>query len=258
MSSAFNPSPLRTDPLRAFTFLFLSPNWPNNLLWLTLATLLQQFVVGSIFTLGYGSELIRNRAGHPQGRVPDIDSSRLGDYFMRGLWPFLAYLVASIALVVVMLVLVACMALVLVIVAILEEQAGWAEIAGPLKATLLLYLSAAIVIWTLNLTMYIVPVLIRGMITQDFALSFDWSWSRGFVRIMFWEIILSGIVFYLLSLLVIVIGFAILCVGVIPASGLISGAMMHLLSQWYEVYLSRGGEPVAEPSSEVLAAQIID
>ena len=52
-------------------------------------------------------------------------------------------------------------------------------------------------------------------------------------------------------------GLALLCVRIVPAIGLLSGAAMHLLAQWYELFLSRGGEPIAPASDTVVDATVV-
>ena len=62
------------------------------------------------------------------------------------------------------------------------------------------------------------------------------------------EMILSGIIFFVLAWLLNLAGALACCVGVFVTSGWVLGATMHLGAQLYEVYLSRGGEPVPEPT----------
>ena len=65
MSTATYDQPVSISATRAMKSVVDSPNWPSNLLWLTIAVLLQSVVVGQIFIFGYGAELIRERAGFP-------------------------------------------------------------------------------------------------------------------------------------------------------------------------------------------------
>ena len=76
---------------------------------------------------------------------------------------------------------------------------------------------------------------------------------------MFWEILGSGIVFAILTIGVAMLGMLLFCVGYLPAIGVIMGAGMNMLAQWYEVFLSRGGEPIppATPSEPIVDATIV-
>ena len=53
------------------------------------------------------------------------------------------------------------------------------------------------------------------------------------------------------------VGLVMLCVGVVPAAGLLTGAAMHLLAQWYELFLSRGGEPVYPAADTIVDASVV-
>jgi hypothetical protein len=94
-----------------------------------------------------------------------------------------------------------------------------------------------------------VPFVIRAMIVQDFAQSLNLGWAWSFVRIMFWDMVFQGIAYAFLAMGAAIFGLLLLCVGYLPALGVVSGAGMNLLAQWYEVYLSRGGEPAPSPLS---------
>ncbi len=237
METFVNDQPLlKSSPVRAFQAVFESPNWGINVLWLTVAVLLQSVFVGQIALFGWGAELIASGAAKPDRRQPDIDSGRLGDYITQGLWPFCVYFVVQ--LVGTFLVALPVIAVVLVGIAIVESQGEAAGIFIPLVVVPFVF------VMSMLLALFTVPFLIRSLACQNFKESFDIAWVRSFVRLMFWEMVGSGIVFFILSIGVALLGFLMLCVGYIPAIGVISGAAMHLLAQWYEVFLSRGGDPV--------------
>lgn len=249
MSIAGYDQPITCSPLRAIKSIFNGPNWPSNLLWLTLAALLQSFVVGSIFLLGYGASLLRARAGLPDQASPDIDSERLGDYFLQGLWPFLVYLVVSmISLVVVTIPLLISLA----ILVAFGSQMG--EAGGVVVAMAVIPLIFAMIILS---TVLIAPITIRAMICQDFQQAFDVGWCISFIKLTFREVTVSMILFLIMGIGVYFVGLAMFCVGVLPAVGLLSGAAMHLLAQWYELFLSRGGEPVIPPADGVIDASLV-
>ena len=244
--------PLKSSPLRAFQSVFESPNWGLNVLWLTIAALTQGMVVGAIGLLGWGSDLFRARSGLPGNPVPDIQPNRLGDYLSRGIWPFLvAFVFQLVAGMVFAIAIGFCVAIVAVLIAAIGEEA-----AGILFPIVLIPIS---LVGVMMLYVFSAPFLIRGMICQDFAKSFDFGWAREFVRIMFWEMIVSAILFWFLSMATLLAGFLICFIGYVPAMGVINGASMHLLSQWYEVFLSRGGTPVPiKPTDdEIIEAAIL-
>lgn len=59
-----------------------------------------------------------------------------------------------------------------------------------------------------------------------------------------------------LSIGLALLGLLFFCVGYLPALGWISGAWVHLLAQWYERYLSLGGEPVMFSDDEIIEATL--
>ncbi len=241
--------PMKVSATRALRACFEGPNWPSNLLWLTIAVLLQSFVIGQVFLFGYGAELLQHRAGVPGRPSPDIDSDRLGDYFMLGLWPFLVYLVASLVVSVMVIVPVALLAVLLIVVGSgLQESSVLLLVLGSTPIFLLL---------TLPLIILLGPISIRAMICQDFMQSFDLNWCKSFIKLTFWEMVTSTLVLFGMGLVIYLVGSALFCVGALPAMGIISGAVMHLLAQWYELFLSRGGEPVQPAANSIVEANVV-
>ena len=248
MSTANYDQPITCSAGRALKSIFNGPNWTSNLLWLTIAALLQSFVVGSIFLFGYGASLVRARAGLPNRNSPDIDSNRLADYFMQGLWPFLVYLVASM---VVSIVLTIPLVIFMVILMVISAQFG--EAGGLL---VVLFMVPLIFVFSISILVLLGPITIRAMICQDFQKAFDIGWCVSFLKLTYREMITSALMFMLMAIGVYFVGLAIFCVGIFPAIGLLTGAMMHLLAQWYELFLSRGGEPVQPPDTVVDASLV--
>ena len=68
---------------------------------------------------------------------------------------------------------------------------------------------------------------------------------------------MSTILFVMLGIGIYFAGLAMLCIGIFPALGLLSGAAMHLLAQWYELFLSRGGEPVNPAVDPIVDASLV-
>ncbi len=230
----------------AFGSVFQSPNWGINVLWLTIAALAQSVFVGQIGLFGWGAEQLSARSGRPEIPVPDIESGRLGDYISRGVWPFLVYFVVQ--LVGGLLMAVPLVGLVLLAAALGGDGGPPALAIGVLPLALCLVVALGIVS---------VPFLIRAMLCQDFSQSFDVAWVRQFVTIMFWDMLLGGIAFGFISAGVLMIGALMLCVGYLPAIGIVNGAGMNLCAQWYEVFLDRGGEPVPGPDPSIIDATLV-
>lgn len=243
-----NDEQLTVSAVRAVKSILNGPNWTTNLLWLSIAGLLQSVVVGPIFLLGYGASLLQGRAGLPDRNSPDIDSSRLGNYFMQGLWPYLVNFVASIA--------ASVLTIPFMILLAIFASAGSAM--GDRSTILvLIFVVPLVIVLCVTMSIFIAPFTIRAMLCQDFQKSFDMGWCMRFIKLTFWEVALSVFVFMILGIAISFLGLALFCVGIVPAVGLLNGAAMHLLAQWYELFLSRGGEPVDPGSDGVVDANLI-
>ena len=250
MSDQVYATPVTVSATRAIKSIFEGPNWPSNLLWLSISVLLQSFVVGQVFLFGYGAALLQYRAGVPGRKSPDIDSNRLGDYFMQGLWPFLVYLVASLLITPIVFLPVALVAGLLMFVGMQSDGInGILVVLGSVPLFLLLVIPMIVLLS---------PALIRAMICQDFMQSFDFKWCMSFIKLTFWEMVLSSAILFVLGVVIYLVGSALFCVGALPATGIISGATMHLLAQWYELFLSRGGEEVQPTVSPVADSPVVD
>jgi len=162
---------------------------------------------------------------------------------MQGLWPFLVYLVASLL---VTLIVIVPAAVVVVLLLLLGSQFD-----GVNAVLLVLGSSPIFILLAIPLVVLLGPISIRAMICQDFMQSFDFNWCKSFIKLTFWEMVISTAILLAIGLVIYLVGAALFCVGALPAMGIISGAAMHLLAQWYELFLSRGGEEVQPPISPV-------
>ena len=229
---------------RAYAAITSSPNALMNVVWLSLAALLSGIWVGMIPVLGWGAEMLQRRCGRPEYEDLDVDSDRIGDYLGQGIWPFVVYLVASFVGSILMMV---PMLLCWLILAVAASSGGDEVVVVALFPAVLL-----IFVCSIPLAMFLVPLLLRAQITQDFGASFDFGWSFRFIKMMFGQLLLQGILFYLSAFFVTLVGLLLCGIGYIPAAGLVFGASQHLLAQLYECYLSRGGEPVPPRMDEAV------
>ena len=235
-----------SSPVEAIRSFFHPDEWVENLLWLTLAAVGMVCVVGYIPIFGYGAELIARRSGRPDYPNTRIDSERIGDYFGKGIWPllvgFVFYLAASP--------IVFLIQLPIVVVFFFAQD-------NPAALLLLLLAIPLQIFLNVVLGLCAASLVIRAMIVQDFAKSFDFGWCKHFVQTMWAEMLFTGFVYWLLSGVIAFVGFLMCFVGSLPAAGLYIGGGMHLFSQWYEVYLSKGGIPVPSPEDHIVDASIV-
>lgn len=233
----------RSSASRAFIAFWSSRDWTTNWMLLTVAAIAQYFVVGQIFVLGYGVEVLRRRSGLSDAGLPNIDTSRLTEYFLKGLWPFLAYMVTSVVLNLICLV----PSFLIIGIAMSMIQSG----SAPAFVTLI-YLFIVFVTFGVSLAVILIctPIVIRAMICQDFVKAFDAPWIVSFLKLMWKDVLFTGFVFGVIATPMMFLGMLMCIVGIFPVVGLLSGVGLHLLSQWYEVFLSRGGMPVSQPEDD--------
>jgi hypothetical protein len=223
----------KSSAFRAYQKVFESSNWFMNVVWLSVAVLAHAVYVGQIALFGWGADQLEMRSGRPTNPTPDIDANRLGEYLGRGIWPFCVYFVVQIAAGLFIALPIGLFAMMLIAAAGIGKGAP----------TLLIAVVPLILFAVAAMNVLMVPFLIRSMACQSFQQSFDLAWVRQFVGLMFWEVLFSGLRFMLLSFGVSLLGM-LTCIGYIPALGIVSGAAMNMLAQWYEIFQDRGGEPV--------------
>jgi hypothetical protein len=96
----------------------------------------------------------------------------------------------------------------------------------------------------LALGLILTPLYIRGGLTQDFALTFNFRWVGDFVKRMWVETLLVNLFAWLASVILLLLGCALFCIGALVAGSIMTLASGHLNWQLYELYLARGGEPI--------------
>jgi hypothetical protein len=101
----------------------------------------------------------------------------------------------------------------------------------------------------------VIPLLIRAILTQDFAKSFDFAWIKRFVGMMWMDMLMTALFAWVASIALSIIGLIALCVGIYASSALLHYMAFHLYRQLYDLYLSRGGEPV-QPSPKLTDAPV--
>ncbi|QDV23668.1 DUF4013 domain-containing protein [Aureliella helgolandensis] len=251
MINADNSSvPTSSSPVAALRYIFNSPNWIMNVVWMSLAALSSGIFVGQIAALGYGTELIQRNAAFRRSESMDVDIDRLGDYISKGIWPYLVHLAIGFLF---SILLALPLAGIFVFGALgLGAAAGEAGIAfAPL-----FFIPIALAISTV-LSIASIPFILRSMVCQDFLPAFDVGWALEFVSKMFWEILVSGIIFGILSMAILFAGLLLCGVGYFPACGIVLAGAMHMLAQWYEIFLSRGGTPIPPSDSSIVEASIL-
>lgn len=227
-----------TEPARgirywqAYRFLFTGPNAWMNLLLGSVCILIP--AIGQIVLIGYLIEALTAPKLDDQSPPPDFDFGRFVDYLTRGIWPFVASLFVTLAVLLPFYLIVA--------LAIFGIQATHLKGAGLAAAVILLAL-IFMVVWIACL-LVMEPLLIRAALLEQFHGIFSLAWVKDFIARMWPQMLVCWLFLMATALPLVLLGYAMCFVGVYPAIVLLTGAQWHLNFQMYELYLSRGGRPV--------------
>jgi hypothetical protein len=245
------PLPDRLDCMRAYNYIFENPNWFTSVLlmgviWLA-AIIPGVGIILQLFFIGYQFEVI-DWLLKTQGRqYPTFEFGRFGEYLNRGLWPFLVNLVTTFVLVPVIYI-----GMIISVLAI----AGIASLAGddlgPIIGMVLGSIGLVAFLAVIFVVMfYMVAMLLRSGLAQDFGSAFHFVWIQDFVRRMWSDMLLAGLFMVATALVLELLGLLAFCIGILFVLPLIMLAGAHLLYQLYAIYLSRGGMPVSAKAMHV-------
>ncbi|MBU6173810.1 MAG: DUF4013 domain-containing protein [Planctomycetes bacterium] len=223
------------DLVRLVKSPFVSPNWIVNLVWMLICEFLSFFVIGNIIYLGYAGEVAVARSGGRADQWPDFQIDRFGEYFIRGLWPFLWQLIGGVAALVVLGVPVLCTVFGAITLAD-QEMPGGALAVGIIGgiASLLLAFFFSIVMVAINL---------KSVLANDFMAGGELQFWRAYVTNVSLTTLLAFLYLWLLSILYMLCGLLLFCVGVMLVSPMLRLVMCDLLAQLHDIHMSYGGPP---------------
>ncbi|MDX1943812.1 MAG: DUF4013 domain-containing protein [Pirellulaceae bacterium] len=239
-TSAPLPGTRRIEYLAAVRIVFSHPDWVKNVLLVGVFSLIP--VLSVPFLLGYlfeVTEMLHRRAAAP---YPLFEIRRYDRYVTRGIW---AYLVTNIVGTVLGPVLNIVLQLsvfgIMAATSAIQSDPGTGTIIVAIIVTLL---AVGLLMFLLVMMVILTPVYLRAGLTQDFAGTFKFRWWGDFLRRVWLETLLVNLFSLLASGVLITLGCAVLCVGVLFTGAIASLMAAHLNWQLYELYLARGGEPI--------------
>jgi hypothetical protein len=223
--------------IKPFTyFASKKPNGLMNLLFGSICVLIP--VVGPIVLLGYRAEMAEDLDKDPKlNDYPDFDFNRFIDYLTRGIWPFLMQLIVSA----VAMVLVAFV----VVIGVAAAYAAQEPLIGVGVGGVLLIpviLLSILILWPLEL---------HTQLSGKFEFGRAFAFMTRMLKRVWGQALLAALALWFLGTLVILLGYAALCVGVYPAMVIVGMAEQHFIGQLYRLYLDEGGEPIAGPLEEL-------
>jgi Protein of unknown function (DUF4013) len=226
------------EHMRMFHYVFENPNWLMNILLSGLCMLIP--IIGGLIVLGYQFEAVAMLLSTQGTRYPDFTFNRFAEYLVRGLWPFLVQLVASIVIVPVLLVAIFVPLLLISVVASAagDNAEGFVALVGMLMLGLFVFLV------TVLLSMMLLPLLLRAGVTQDFAEGFNIGWAIDFVKRTYKEMFLALLFLMVAGGVLSILGMLACYIGLFFVMPIVFLAQAHLYYQLYLLFLSRGGAPM--------------
>src|SRR4051812_7195951 len=218
---------------------FKSPKWMMNTLLAGVCVFIP--FVGQIVIKGW---LITGFWGRQDERCetfPDFDFNKFGKYLECGLWPFLVTLVSGLLLGLGLCVFIVPIVMILTLMAPHDSSSAQGSCFGiVIFAIIMMFYIVAIVTMMIVLT----PLTVRATIIQEFGPSFNFAFIKRFIALTWKETIIASLFLMAASLVLFCAGALLLCIGMYFATVPIYFCWVHLHKQLYQLYLSRGGEPV--------------
>ena len=235
----------RPSVLEAFTFLFQSDQWILILLLGGCCILVAGMIpiVPLMFFNGYVFFLVEQNIRRPESKPFLLNFDHASLYLERGLWPVLAQVVLGLLLMVPVSI---CMVVLLAGGAVLAG--GLAETNGQTAAIILVVVTGlGMLLGTgLSMLLYMFTSILwfRSGMAGTFKDAFQLKWAWKFIRTCGPSISLGFIGLFFTSMILNFVGFLLLFVGYYATAAWANIALFHYLSQWYEVFLDRGGEAI--------------
>ena len=221
--------------------MFASPKWTANLMWVTLCSLLGMILIGSFVIVGYQMEIIERRSRGGENIDVDFDPNRFVDYLVRGVIPAAIYFAFTMALSA-MTSLVACIA-----VGVFQLING-RDSHSIANLFALLPLLALVFFHVCGVLLIALPLAMRGGLANDISEGFNLKWAFETAKFM-WPTILLSVLYTFFCGLLSSVGLVFCFVGILVTGAWLQLAIADLGTQLYDIYLSKGGQPI-EPVVE--------
>lgn len=231
------PAPRRLTYLSAFRYVFENPDWFSSMVFGTIFSFLP--VLGPVALWGYSYEIIEALHRRPNVPYPKFEFKRLGEYCMRGVWPYILALTVETILGILFQVVYQVVFQGGLMLWMSNQQA--AAIVTAIVAPILV---GGGVILAVGVAVGTGPFLIRAGLTQDFRQVFHLAWIKGYWKRVWPEQILAYLFIMAATTILRPLGCLLFGVGFFAAYFVLWIAASHLQWQIYEIYLERGGEPI--------------
>lgn len=236
----------RLQYLHSYTYAFEGGDAFLNLALISVCMLIP--IVGPIVLGGYQYEIVAALHRWPKQTHPEFEFSRFGDYLSRGIWKFLADMIMwMIATPVYLVVFYGGMFAIFGIGMLFggNQPGGDPSLAIGIAATIVVPLALFVLLALMvGLRLVINPLVLKASLSGEAADLFDISFMTDFVRRTWRESLLELTWMFVTYPIVILVGYMLCLIGVLPAAALWMMADAHTNWQLYEIYLARGGRPI--------------
>ena len=222
---------------RAIGAPFKSPNWVMNTVWVAICFALSMVVVGGIVLIGYQMEVIDRRSRARSDEWPDFDPNRFGDYLSRGLWPWLVYIILSMALVVPLWLFMG------ISMAIVGAVFGNGE-SALVPLLVIAIMSVFVSVLFAAMTFIVGPLALRAGLASDLGQGFNFRWALDFGKRVWGQMLLVFLCTFVIGIVAEVVGLLLCFVGLLVTFPIAQMMFTDFGAQLYDIYLTRGGEPV--------------
>lgn len=233
----------KIEYLRMYQYVFENSNWMMNVLLGAVCSIIP--LIGPLVMIGYQFEVVSTLLATQGQRYPDFNFNRFVEYLVRGLWPFLVNLLASL---VVMPMFFILFGLPMMIVIGIGAAAG-DDAAAVIVPVGLSLLGLIMIPLSALITLALVPPQLRAGLAQDLAEGFNLGWATDFFTKTWREGFLALLFLIFTAGVLSILGLVACYIGLFVVLPVIFLAQAHMYYQLYLLFLSRGGTPVPEKVS---------
>lgn len=236
----------RVSVIDALRFPFSDPNWTNNLLVSSVFMFIP--FIGPLANAGWHAEIHQRLARRHPSPVPKLEFSDLMHYVGRGMASFFVGLIVMLP------------SMMILYFGITVLVFGGAAIGAAVNEP-----AVMIIVWILlgmaGLVFFALVMTVmqgaqtRAELTEDLGQSLSPSGVFRFLGKTWLTILLSTMIFAFVSMILFFIGYLMCFVGMYPAMVVVTIGATHLRWQFYERYLTRGGEPFAIKEPQQLPSE---
>ena len=230
------------DVQRAFYYIFDNPAWLTNLLLVLVCMFIP--VVGPIVFMGYQFELISALLDRPKDMYPTFDFGRFKEYLMRGVWPFVAGLIAQLVLTPIIMVFVFPVACIVPLSISLAEEADAEALGIVCMAATWLLMFVGITAINVIAMLIMTPMMLGAGLAEELGPAIDFGFIKDFLGRTWKSLFAAYLWLFLAMMLLMPLGILACFVGSYVIAAWAWMAMSHVYYQAYLLYLERGGTPI--------------